>query len=122
MDAGRPDLLVVGGGAAGLAAALEAAEAGAEALLIEKQPELGGSSAMSGGCLAFAGTDLQGAQGIEDSDALLASDLREVGGGDADEALIAAYAANQRATYEWLRAHGMEVSPALEASARVSAT
>jgi fumarate reductase flavoprotein subunit len=117
VDAGRPDLLVVGGGAAGLAAALEAAEAGAEALLIEKQPELGGSSAMSGGCLAFAGTDLQRAQGIEDSDALLASDLREVGGGDADEALIAAYAANQRATYEWLRAHGMEVSPALEASA-----
>ena len=117
MDAERPDLLVLGGGAAGLAAALEAAEAGAQVLLLEKQPELGGSSAMCGGCLAFAGTDLQREQGIEDSAALLASDLRQVGGGDADEALIAAYAENQLGAYEWLRAHGMEVSPALEASA-----
>ena len=37
MDAERPDLLVIGGGAAGLAAALEAAEAGAQVLLVLSQ-------------------------------------------------------------------------------------
>ena len=37
------DLLVVGGGAAGLAAAIEAAEAGADVVLCEAEPELGGS-------------------------------------------------------------------------------
>ncbi len=113
MDA---DLLVIGGGAAGFAAALEAAEAGASVLLLEKMAETGGSSAMSGGCLAFAGTDMQQAEGIEDSDALLAADLRALGGGDADDAIIAAYVANQLDTFNWLKGHGQVFSPALEAS------
>jgi fumarate reductase flavoprotein subunit len=110
------DVVVVGGGAAGFAGALEAAERGASVVLLEKQPETGGSSAMSGGCLAFAGTDMQREQGIEDSAALLARDLRQLGGGDADEALIEVYAANQLDTYDWLKAHGQVFSPVLEAS------
>ena len=110
------DLIVIGGGAAGFAAALEAAERGAEVLVLEKQPETGGSSAMSGGCLAFAGTDMQRAEGVEDSADLLASDLRQLGGGEADEALIAAYASHQLDTYEWLKAHGQVFAPGLEAS------
>lgn len=73
------DLVVVGGGLAGVSAALTAAEAGADVILLEKQPELGGSSAMSGGLLAFADTDLQRRQGITDSSELLFNDLREVG-------------------------------------------
>jgi fumarate reductase flavoprotein subunit len=72
------DLLAIGGGAAGFACALEAAERGARVLVLEKQPETGGSSAMSGGCLAFAGTDMQHEQGIEDSAELLASDLKQL--------------------------------------------
>lgn len=110
------DIVVVGGGAAGFAAALEAAEHGAEVLVLEKLSETGGSSAMSGGCLAFAGTDLQRQQGIEDDAALLASDLQQLGGGDADEALIAVYAAHQLDTYDWLKAHGQVFAPGLEAS------
>lgn len=116
MEARRADLIVLGGGAAGFAAALQAAEAGHSVLLLEKEASIGGSSAMSGGCLAFAGTDIQRAQGIADSDELLASDLRELGGGDADEALIAAYVGNQHDTYEWLRDHGQVFGAALEAS------
>ena len=109
-------LLVIGGGLAGFAAALEAAEAGASVLLIEKQGEIGGSSAMSGGCLAFAGTYLQRAQGIEDSDELLFKDLREVGQMENDEALVRAYVENQLDTYEWLCRHGVVFLAALEAS------
>ena len=112
----KADLLVVGGGAAGLASALEAAEAGAAVMLLEKTSGPGGSSAMSGGCLAFAGTDLQHDQGIEDSDALLANDLLALGGGDADEALIDAYASQQLDTYRWLKRLGQHFSPVLEAS------
>ncbi len=37
------DLLVVGGGPAGLTAAITAAEAGADVILVEKEPELGGA-------------------------------------------------------------------------------
>jgi fumarate reductase flavoprotein subunit len=84
--------------------------------MLEKQPETGGSSAMSGGCLAFAGTDMQREQGIVDSADLLASDLKQLGGTDADPALIAAYTAHQLETYDWLKAHGQVFSPVLEAS------
>lgn len=110
------DLLVVGGGLAGFAAALEAAQAGASVTLLEKQPDIGGSSAMSGGCLAFAGTDLQRAQGIDDSDELLFNDLREVGQFENEEPIVRAYVQHQLPTYEWLKAQGVRFSPVIEAS------
>ena len=97
------ELVVVGGGLAGVAAALEAAEAGIHVLLLEKLGETGGSSAMCSGCLAFAGTDLQRNQGIEDSDELLFRDLREVGALENDERIVRAYVRGQLDTYEWLR-------------------
>lgn len=50
-DALRVDVLVVGGGMAGLAAAAEAASAGATVGVVEKARELGGSAAMSAGIL-----------------------------------------------------------------------
>jgi flavocytochrome c len=110
------DIVVIGGGAAGFAAALEAAEAGARVIVLEKQDATGGSSALSGGCLAFAGTDLQRRNGIEDSSDLLFKDLREVGQGENDAAIVKVYTDNQLATYDWLVAHGVSFSPALEAS------
>jgi fumarate reductase flavoprotein subunit len=112
----RTQLLVIGGGAAGFAAALEAAHTGVQVMLIEKTTEIGGSSAMSGGCLAFAGTDMQKAAGIADSDELLRQDLIEVGQHDNDPAVVDAYVANQLDTYHWLRDHGVEFSPSLESS------
>ena len=60
------DVLVAGGGGAGLMAALEAAERGASVLLVEKQPELGGTTAMAVGTLSASGTPQQAAAGIED--------------------------------------------------------
>jgi fumarate reductase flavoprotein subunit len=109
-------VLVVGGGLAGFAAAVEAAEAGAHVTLLEKTAATGGSSAMSGGCLAFAGTDLQKAKGIADSPQQLFKDLREVGGLENDEALVRAYTDNQLDTYEWLKARGVAFSEAIDAS------
>lgn len=110
------DLLVIGGGLAGFCAALEAAQAGTRVLLIEKLDQTGGSSAMSGGCLAFAGTDLQAANGVADSKELLESDLIEVGQHENDPALVRAYVDHQLDTYEWLKALGVIFSPLIEAS------
>ena len=42
--AGRPRVVVVGGGLAGLAAALEAADQGAAVTLLERRPRLGGAT------------------------------------------------------------------------------
>ena len=110
-------LVVIGGGCAGFSAALEAAETDADVIVLEKMADTGGSSAICGGALAFAGTDLQRNNGIEDSDELLFKDLREVGQFENDEIIVRTYVQNQLATYHWLRKHGVEFSPVVEASA-----
>ncbi len=51
---GMIDVLVAGGGLAGLRAAIEAADSGTHVLLFEKEQALGGSTVLSGGFLAFA--------------------------------------------------------------------
>ncbi|MDR5699438.1 FAD-dependent oxidoreductase [Agromyces aerolatus] len=61
------DVLVVGSGAAGLCAAIEAHDAGASVLVLEASAEPGGSSRMSGGMILAAGTELQRRHGIVDT-------------------------------------------------------
>ncbi len=63
------DVIVVGGGGAGLAAAIEAREAGASVLLLEKNPALGGSTAWSIGSISATQTPHQRRRGIVDSPA-----------------------------------------------------
>lgn len=53
------DVIVIGSGFAGLAAALEAKEKGASVMLLEKMPAYGGNSAINGGAFAVAGSPLQ---------------------------------------------------------------
>lgn len=52
------DVLVVGGGISGLAAAMTAADAGAKVILIDKMPAVGGTTAISGGFLISLGSEL----------------------------------------------------------------
>ena len=64
------DLLVIGGGAAGLAAAVTAAYHGLSVIVAEKAPVLGGATAWSGGWLWAPLNPLSQAEGIvEDIDA-----------------------------------------------------
>ena len=62
------DVIVVGMGAAGACAAIEAKEAGADVLVIERTSGGGGSSAMAGGYFYFGGgTRVQKANGFDDT-------------------------------------------------------
>ena len=67
---------------------------------------------MTATCLAFAGTDMQQAQGIADDDELLFKDLCEVGQMENDPALVRAYVENQLDTYRWLRRQGVPLPAA----------
>lgn len=61
------DVIVVGGGGSGLAAAMSAAECGAEVLLLEKQQHLGGATGIAVGSFTASGTVLQKKAGIDDN-------------------------------------------------------
>ena len=73
------DVLVVGCGFAGLAAAIEATEAGSSVILIDKMPVIGGNSAINGGDMAAVGTPLQVEAGVEDSTDLMYDDMLRTG-------------------------------------------
>lgn len=102
------DVVVVGLGAAGASAALEAAACGAETLVLERAAAGGGTSAMSGGVLYLGGgTALQTACGFEDSPEEMAKYLRASVGDAPDLAKIDRYCEGSVAHYEWLVAQGV---------------
>ena len=74
------DVVVVGGGGAGFAAAVTAKENGADVVLLEKMPQVGGNTLISGGEMAAPENELQEKEGIEDSKELFAEDVKEAGG------------------------------------------
>lgn len=61
------DVIVVGGGGSGLAAAVEAASLGAKVLLVEKAPACGGATAWAVGAYTTSSTPHQKRAGVEDS-------------------------------------------------------
>ena len=94
------DVVVVGGGGAGFAAAVTAKESGAEVVLLEKMPQVGGNTLISGGEYAAPENDLQKEEGIEDSKELFANDVKEAGG---DPELIDVLADHATEDAYWLR-------------------
>ncbi|MBX6373825.1 MAG: FAD-dependent oxidoreductase [Acetobacteraceae bacterium] len=93
---------IIGAGAAGLTAALAAREAGAEPLVLERDPVPRGSTSLSAGLIPAAGTRFQRAHGIADDAAAFAADLHRKAHGKADPALVETLAAQAGATVEWL--------------------
>ena len=65
------DVIIIGSGFAGLAAAIEARKAGASVLVVEKMAFTGGNSAINGGLLCATGCPQQLKHGIKDSVDLL---------------------------------------------------
>lgn len=107
--AGKPkfdemhDVVVVGSGFAGLAAALAAREAGADVLVIDKMAFVGGNSSLSGGMMAVPGSSVQKAQGIKDSPAQLMADMTRIGLGLGDPDHIRFVCEKASDTFEWTR-------------------
>ena len=109
-DAPSTQVLVIGAGATGLAAAASAAENGAKVIVLEKMPEIGGSTALSKGVLLAAGTKEQASAGIKDDASRFAKDWiaeqkRSVPGGNKaypEKARIEAMTKASAETLAWL--------------------
>lgn len=97
------DVVVIGGGVAGLFAAVEAAEMDASVVLIESQAEVGGSSRLSGGYVTLCETEL--APGTRDE---LLEDLDDAHHHDSHFELSRVYTENSADTYYRLKDLGVE--------------
>jgi len=105
------DVIVVGGGGSGLAAAITAAESGCAVLLVEKGERLGGSTGWSIGSLTAAGTPDQRAMGIDDSWQEHLADMPAWAGDLVHRdnmALCALLTRNAASALAWLRESGVE--------------
>jgi 3-oxo-5alpha-steroid 4-dehydrogenase len=108
----QADVLVVGLGVAGAAAALEAAASGAETLVLERAGGGGGTSAMSGGVLYLGGgTALQRACGFEDSAEEMFGYLMAASGPQPDAQKMRLYCEGSVSHYDWLVAQGVPFKP-----------
>lgn len=105
------EVLVVGGGAAGLSAALSAAEAGAEVLLIEKNSQLGGDTLIAGGYFNAPDPGNRDSRGTYDSVSLFASQIIRSGGGKNSPELARTLASGSSEALAWLKGLGMRFLP-----------
>lgn len=104
------DVLVVGFGAAGACAAIEARQAGARVRVLEVASAGGGSASWSGGEVyvgGSGGTSVQRAHGFEDSTEDLAAYLMMAGGPGADGERVHTYAHGAEAHFRWLQDQGV---------------
>jgi fumarate reductase flavoprotein subunit len=105
------DVIVVGGGGSGLAAAASAAEHGARVLVLEKQPELGGATALAVGSFTTSETTFQKKAGIEDCVDDHIEDAAKFAPSELEarncEALRSFLIRNSRDTLEWLVGMGL---------------
>lgn len=96
-------IVIIGGGACGLCAALAARDAGQDVLILERDKSLLGTTAMSTGLIPAAGSIDQAERGVDDSPSRFAADIMAKTKGRADEVSVLKLAEESVDTIEWLR-------------------
>ena len=101
-------VVIVGAGACGLVAALAARDAGKEVLILERDHTPSGSTSLSSGFIPAAGTRFQRAAGVNDSVALMVSDVEKKNHGQSEKKLVQAVCEASGPAIEWLaEKHGV---------------
>ena len=95
------DVVVIGSGFAGLAAAYEAKKAGASVVILEKMRTPGGNSIINGGVVSAAGSPKEEKAGIKDSPELLFKDMLTAGLGMNHSELAKMVADRSNDTVQW---------------------
>ena len=102
------DVIIVGAGGAGFAAATEALENGATVIILEKNEMIGGNTARAGGTLNAPDPERQSKMNppVEDSVEKFFMNTLEAGDFKADPALVAVLTRNALDARHWLTDHG----------------
>ncbi|MDH4559148.1 FAD-dependent oxidoreductase [Pseudomonas sp. BN417] len=99
------DLIVLGSGAAGFAAATTAACKGLKVLMVEKAASFGGTSAISGGAVWIHDSDQARSAGIQDSPEAIRTYLRKTIGSGYNAELVDAFIEHGREALRFLETH-----------------
>jgi 3-oxo-5alpha-steroid 4-dehydrogenase len=103
------DVIVVGLGVAGGAAAIEAARAGARTLVLERATRGGGATALSEGTIYFGGgTRVQKASGFEDTTENMRTHIRAAAGPTSDPEKVSLYCDNSLEHFDFFCSIGVE--------------
>jgi fumarate reductase flavoprotein subunit len=103
-------VLIIGGGACGLVAALAARDQGAQVLVLERDSTPSGSTALSSGMIPAAGSNLQQGAGVTDSPQLMAADIQAKAKGRAAPDIVETVCRISGPTIDWLvDKHGIEL-------------
>ena len=103
------EIAIVGAGGCGLAAALTAAEQGAQVLVLEKEGVAGGNTGISAGLIIAAGSHFQRANGEMGTPEELADDIFRKNGHRSDEAVTLVLCRASGPLMDWLADHGVEL-------------
>ena len=110
------DVVVVGQGVAGGAAAIEAARTGADTVVLERMTRGGGATALSTGITYFGGgTEIQRACGFEDSVEDMLAFVKVAAGEQADPERVRLYCEGSLEHFQWFRDLGVEYKPSFHA-------
>ncbi|WP_312689318.1 flavocytochrome c [Kosakonia sp.] len=101
------DVVVVGSGGAGLAAAIQAHDEGASVLIVEKMPTIGGNTIKASAGMNAAETRFQRVKGIQDSKELFYQESLKGGGNKNNPALLQRFVENAPEAIEWLACRGI---------------
>ncbi len=104
------DVIVVGSGGAGMAAAISAKDAGADVAIFEKMPVIGGNTSKSSGGMNASETKFQKEQGIEDSNDLFYEETLKGGKGTNDPELLRYMVDNSADAIDWLDSMGIRLN------------
>lgn len=104
------DVVVIGSGGAGLAAAVSARDAGANVILLEKEPIPGGNTKLAAGGMNAAETKPQAKLGIEDKKQIMIDDTMKGGRNINDPELVKVLANNSSDSIDWLTSMGADMT------------
>ncbi len=110
----KADVVVIGGGGAGLAAANTAADNGAKVILVEKMPFAGGATTLAAGSITGTGTKLQAENNVEASAKEFQAELESEAVYEYDKELVSAHAEYSGKAIDFMADLGVEFFPELE--------
>lgn len=100
------DVVIIGAGGSGFAAATEVVENGGTVIILEKNEYIGGNTARAGGTLNAPDPERQSKIGVEDSVELFYKNTMEAGDNKSNPELVKVFSENALAARKWLSAHG----------------